>query len=89
MNWIKCADKMPEQGVPVIAYIPNFNGGNHARRIRAIWVEADTIEADEDFEHEYLPAGWYEYGEYSESMDAVSDAITHWRPLPDKPEGGE
>jgi|SRR3990172_2381540 len=94
MEWIKCSDKMPDAGVPVLAYVPNFCGGDRSRRVRAQYAppktleqspDADGGEYDEATDTYYCEEGWYETNEYEDIHWAVSDAVTHWMPLPEAP----
>jgi len=94
MQWIKCSDKMPEAGVPVIAYVPNYGRGENSRRIRAQYAPPKTLaqhadcdggEYDEATDTYYCKDGWYETNEYEEVHWGVSDTVTHWMPLPEAP----
>lgn len=93
-KWVKCSDEMPPPGVPVIAYVPNFSGGGHGRRIRAAYappktlplhIDAEGGEYDEETDTYWCDEGWYEQNEYEDCHWAVVDAVTHWMPLPPPP----
>lgn len=59
MEWIKCSDKMPDAGMQVIAYVPNFYGGGRSRRIRAQYAPPKTLEQQPEADS----------GEYDEATD--------------------
>lgn len=99
MNWIRVEDKMPEPGVPVLAYVVGdwlASGKRWTRRIRAQYAAKGTLELsdsawedgdyDEATDRIYAKPGWYEDNEYEETHWRVTDPVTHWMPLPDPPE---
>lgn len=90
VSWTKCTDRMPEAGIPVIAFVPSFHGGGRSRRIRAQYAPPKTLELspyaeggeyDEATDTYYCEEGWYESNEYEEVHWAVTDTVTHWAPL--------
>ena len=94
MEWVKCSDQMPPPGVPVLAYVPTYCGGEYSRRIRAAYAPAKTLEQhidaeggdyDEATDTYWCEAGWYETNEYEECHWRVSDPVTHWMRLPPEP----
>lgn len=89
MNWISCADKMPDPGLPVIAYSREKNF-YHARFVDRNSVEcseyADYSDYNENIDTYFWPCGWYECG--IEITCLIEDEITHWMLLPPPP-GGE
>jgi len=98
MEWVKCSDQMPAPGVPVIAYVPTYCGGEYSRRIRAAYVPPKTLELhidaeggdyDEETDTYWCEEGWYEQNEYEECHWRVSDEVTHWMPLPPEPSNAE
>jgi hypothetical protein len=94
--WIPVAQRMPESSVTVLAYYKNSHG--HDRRIRALWVQAKTLEAsgdwdgdcdyDEEADTYYCPQGWYECMDNWDEFRSIfvhEGEITHWMPLPPAP----
>jgi hypothetical protein len=91
-EWIRVDERMPETGVPVIAYYKNQSG--NSRRIRAAYagpksleadLESDFGEYDEEADTYWCPEGWYEQNEYEETHWQVDETVTHWMPLPEPP----
>lgn len=92
-TWVRVSDRMPEAGVPVIAYLKNELG--KGRRIRAFYATPRMLEVssdldgaadhDEETDTYYTPEGWYEDNEYEETHWKVTDPITHWMALPEPP----
>lgn len=93
MRWVSVDDRMPDAGVPVIAFVaPNEFG--KTRRIRAQYAPPNTLEQapecgggyyDEDTDKYYCEEGWYETNEYEEIHWAVGGVVTYWMPLPNQP----
>lgn len=88
--WIKVTHRLPESGVPVLAFVTNEQG--KTRRIRAQWCAKFTEESDgddaeycEEKDTYYSPEGWYESNEYDEVNWFVHDPVSHWMPLPEGP----
>ncbi len=88
--WIKVTHRLPESGVPVLAFVTNESG--KTRRIRAQWCAKFTEESDgddaeycEEKDTYYSPEGWYESNEYDEVNWFVHDPVSHWMPLPEGP----
>lgn len=88
--WIKVTHRLPESGVPVLAFVTNELG--RTRRIRAQWCAKFTEESDgddaeycEEKDTYYSPEGWYESNEYDEVNWFVHDPVSHWMPLPEGP----
>jgi len=98
-EWIKCIDRLPDDGKVVLAHY--INRSEMKRTIRAQYIKAWTTEADDaaDVDTEcveysdqddcyYLPQGWYEC---IDNLDeyyrvAVNEGTpTHWQPLPPPP----
>lgn len=91
-TWIKIEDQLPEGNTPVLA----FDG---ERVIRACWTpkftddnpnnEGDFYDYREEDDTYWVPEGWYElmihWVDYYSV--AVQSNVTHWMPLPDKPDG--
>ena len=81
------------KGKDILVYYKNcFDKG---RMVIACYIEPFTEESDNDYaeyseEHDnyFTPEGWYEqienWDEYSGLL--ITDTITHWMPLPTKPE---
>ena len=92
-EWIKCSERMPKSGMPVIAFVQRLEGKPWTRRIRAMYVAKGTLEAadtedgeyDEERDAYFVAPGWYENNEFEETHWSVSDSVTHWMPLPDPP----
>ena len=95
-EWIKTSDRMPKNGVPVIAFVASFEGGKHSRRIRAMYTTKGRLEVhpdhaddfgeyDEDKDDYFCPEGWYENNCYEEVHFHVANEVTHWMPLPKEP----
>lgn len=92
-KWISVDERMPEVGVPVIAYYKNQCG--KGRRIRAAYaapksleadLESDFGEYDEETDTYWCPEGWYEQNEHEETHWQVDEDVTLWQPLPELPE---
>jgi hypothetical protein len=95
-DWIKCADRMPEPGVPVLITFKNEFG--KMRTLRAEWsdgksreisydAEIDDAIYDEETDTYWCPEGWFESNEYEEVHWAVVGVVvTHWMPLPEPPD---
>lgn len=98
-QWISVKDELPGSTRKVLAVYKNKLG--HWRTIIAKWIEAKTLEAegdcweyelteyDEDSDCYWVKPGWFEcienWDEYT--MITVHEGeITHWMPLPPKPE---
>ena len=94
-RWIPVAERMPENGVTVLAAYQNELG--NWRRIRARWIAAKTVESygdsdigeyDEATDTYYDPEGWYECMENWDEYAYVAvhhGEPTHWMPLPEAP----
>lgn len=90
--WIPVSERLPEAEHFVIAAYRNELG--KWRRVRAFWVPAKTLIADDDdfgefgdYDEEqdqyFCPEGWYEMNEHDEVAWKISDGtVTHWQPLP-------
>jgi len=94
MEWKNAFDELPPAGVPVIAFVPSYDGGDKSRCIRAQYAPAKTLEQscdveggeyDEETETYWCAAGWYETNEYEDVHWSVGDRVTHWMPLPPPP----
>lgn len=92
--WVPCSEQMPAPGIPVIAYVPSFDGGGKYRRLRAQYAPPKTLEMgpeceggiyDEETDTFYCEEGWYETNVHEEVHWAITDEVTHWMPLPDVP----
>ena len=98
-QWVSVNDQMPESRRTVLAYYTNRLG--NGRRIRAQYIKAWTVPADDDADPDtecveyseqddtyYLLEGWYEcIDNWDEYMSiAVNEGpVTHWMPLPAAP----
>ena len=92
--WLSVNERLPESGVAVIAFVPHFGDGKNSRRIRAQYAAKHTLEQhaeaeggdyDEATDTYWCEEGWYEDNEYEDIHWRVSDAVTHWQPLPQPP----
>jgi hypothetical protein len=95
-EWISVKNKMPESGVPVIAFVVDAHAGKYTRTIRASYAAAKTLEQspdcdggeyDADADVYWCDEGWYEDNFFEETHWAVDGTVTHWMPLPDPPKG--
>lgn len=74
-GWIRCSDRLPEEGFPVLAYACNENRSDIITALfiekgaEIVWYLIDYCVASERLEHNW--------------------SITHWMPLPDPPGKGE
>jgi hypothetical protein len=75
-NWIKCSDRLPDDGVCVIG-----SGWMFGDKAKGRWVEP-TIYSKEDLD--FHPVASDEYGDLSADFDS-SMVPTHWQPLPAPP----
>jgi hypothetical protein len=94
-QWVLVSERKPTNHRPVLAHYKNKLG--NSRIIRAEWIAAKTVEADEESdnsEHDeatdthYVPEGWYErinnWDDYS-SVRVYDGDVTHWMLLPEAP----
>ena len=70
-SWIKCSERMPNEDVKVLVYAPR-----HQRIECAMYIERYSQDPTSNYR------AW-DFGEY----DLHPSEVTHWMPLPDKPEG--
>ena len=94
-GWVPVAKRLPDSGRTVLACYRNEIG--NWRRIRAIWVAANTAESsaeseigeyDEASDTYYDPQGWYEQIDNWDDYSAVAvhqGEVTHWMLLPEPP----
>lgn len=71
----------------VIAMAFYTNGKMSSEDSAYCW-DLDNIEMkyDEDCDAHIIPEGWWESVQYADEFAAISDVVTHWMPLPDRPE---
>lgn len=96
MDWISCAEKMPEPGRHVLATYVNSHGNRrvicayHAP-LYNIWIEPEDdddtaiLDYDEEQKGWFLPEGWYEKIDNIDEFSSVPidyGEVTHWMPLP-------
>lgn len=74
-DWIKCNDRLPEEGQCVIASGHNFGDEELGR-----WVEP-SVYADSEF-HPCTNDG---HGNLIADLDADMSSTTYWQPLPAPP----
>lgn len=95
-TWVKCSERLPESGKPVLAFFKESKTRSTATR--AIYAAKHTLSCSDfgDFEEGadyceardeyYWPEGWYEYVTQEGSMSmAICGDVTHWMPLPQPP----
>lgn len=70
-GWIKCSEKMPNDGRAVIAYLPNYKDDPNEIGVFIGWPIEDTVGE----------IWWEDLG--GESYKSTQ--VTHWRPLPPPP----
>lgn len=95
-SWVACTDRLPENGVTVLAFFKNELGKR--RRVLAYYTRQwatvaegfdddapdDWYDVDESGTS-HIPEGWYEVC-YSQNVDQyMHEEITHWQPLPEGP----
>lgn len=101
-EWNLSADGLPACGKPVLAYYLNSHG--KGRRIRAEYVKAWTVQADdlsdpdtecveysEQEDAYYIRQGWYELIDNWDEYGRIAvheGVITHWQELPAAPSAG-
>lgn len=102
LEWSLAADELPSCGKPVLAYYLNSHG--KGRRIRAEYVKAWTVQADdlsdpdtecveysEKEDAYYIRQGWYELIDNWDEYGRIAvheGVITHWQELPAAPSAG-
>ena len=95
--WISVKDRVPEPGLPVIAFVTDPKNPQWSRRIRAAYAEEGTLElgegepwdgctCDEENGDWFCQPGWYEHNWYEDTNWRVTDTVTHWMPLPTPPQ---
>ena len=98
-KWISVHDKLPGNGVDVIAYYKNVHGysvqiiGHYMRR----WTEESNCdecndEYSEELDGYFLIEGWYERVNNWDDYDSITvheGDVTHWMPLPMPPNEDE
>lgn len=94
-QWIPVSERLPEPGMPVIAFVESCYGVvGSSRRLRAQHAPPKTLglspEAeggiyDEETDTFYCEEGWYETNEFEEVHWNVDGVVTHWMPLPNPP----
>lgn len=93
-KWRDVANEMPKSGTFVLAAFVNAYG--KARVVRAAWAARWTLPADdecgddwaeysEDRDEYFCPEGWYETNDHEDTHWQITDAVTHWMPLPEHP----
>ena len=89
-RWISVGERMPGPGVNVLFGYRNSLGkwrtvrGHHSPLHTvdaAMWEDGSDDTEDGSFE----PEGWWEEPVESETLNFVSDDVTHWMPLPAAP----
>lgn len=70
-GWIKCSEKMPNDGRAVIAYLPNYKDDPNEIGVFIGWPIEDTVGE----------IWWEDLG--GESYKSTQ--VTHWQPLPPPP----
>lgn len=75
MNWIEINERLPEANTPVLVYVYSFGDIGIARlSYTGTWHEVINWAV--------VSGDWGHYDHDNE----ITDKITHWMPLPDKPE---
>lgn len=95
-SWISCDERLPENGVKVLAYFKNQLG--NGRRVLAHYTRQWAMVAegfDDDMSDDwydtdesgtsYIPEGWYEECYTQDACRQLDDEITHWHMLPKGP----
>ena len=91
--WIPASERMPKRGQKVIA-CGHWSNGNQYRTM-ARWTDGKSWDAslwdefpeewwDEDEDHAWVSAGWWENSVEIESVNPLEN-VTHWMPLPSLP----
>lgn len=96
LAWTPVAEVLPENNVRVLAVLATLRPTVIIAwyvRARTLRAEDANYDASDDFDADYdeatdayfVPDGWYEDCESGSIYYRCSDAVTHWRPLPDVP----
>lgn len=85
-EWIKCSERMPPLGTPVIVAECSGPYGNQTPMIYGVTV-ANLQTNGYDPKGPYFKTIWYKGLEYIDDECHVSESIcvSHWMPLPDPP----
>lgn len=97
-EWVKVGEELPESNVPVLVYTRDLSRRDKGEILLAEYAEKFTLPADSDYSDidwaeydedsggRYCPIGWYETHAYEGCHFQVAGEVTHWTPLPNKPE---
>ena len=90
-NWISIKDRLPENGIPVVV---RLNYKNETYTVARFYDNLSTIFGD--FTRVWIvclwprfPKGWFFTSPYGKPFKFEKNLVTHWMPLPDKPEDVE
>lgn len=70
-KWIKCSDRLPENGDRVLTFSQNYLDGDYASCIFCLGKNRDNMDCEI----------WFDTNDSNKSFND----ITHWMPLPDPP----
>ena len=85
-----CAERKMFSGgtIKIIAKAFYTDGKMNTEESQYCWdVDCVDMDYDEEADAYIVPEGWWECVDYGEEFSAIGDFVTHWRPLPDLPNG--
>ena len=80
MNWIKCSERMPEEGKAVLVFVMNYSGND----VQVMTMRHSSGKSVEAFWNLSGIAAASGIGDNYGLM--LTKQVTHWMPLPEKTE---
>lgn len=76
----------PSKYIRFVVKAFHTDGRTNSEESSYVWsTEYLNMDYDEEADAYIIPEGWWESIEYGEEFSAVSDFVTHWKPLPEPP----